>query len=475
MRHRTYYHRSLFGAWFKWLCFIVIAGAVFYACRQYKTHQTFDAEKIVADSVLKSKTFNKLPEEIVSDSGVKFWLLEDNTNPIISISFMFKHAGRAYDAAGKSGTALLASDLLNYGGGKFSRADFQEKQELHGINMSFDAGLENLSVQLVTPSADLQTAAELVHEVLHAPHFSESDLKLSREALLKALKIQKENPEKELAVAFSKELFGNHPYAANPLGNADDIASITSADLKQYAGNNFAKDNLLIGIAGDISADTAKSILDFIFADLPEKASQSEVSAPDINLCPQTGNIKRNSAQIISNFAIRGAARLDKDFYPLYIANCIFGGSGLTSRLSVSAREKEGLTYGIYTYLSPEVKAPLVLGQFSATPENYALMQKIMHKEWKKFAKKGVTSAELEAARNYLLASYNLRFASTDGISDMLVSMQYYGLGRNFLQKRNDYIRAVTLDEVNAAAAKYFGVFPIEMTIGDLAELEGEK
>lgn len=151
-----------------------------------------------------------------------------------------------------------------------------------------------------------------------------------------------------------------------------------------------------------------------------------------MNLEPRTVNIERDTAQISSNFAIRGVARSDKDFYPLYIANYIFGGSGLTSRLSLSAREKEGLTYGIYTYLSPEEKAPLVLGQFSSTPENYEQMRKIMLKEWKKFAKKGASAAELKAARNYLLSSYNLRFASTDGISDMLVSMQYYNLGRDF-------------------------------------------
>jgi zinc protease len=475
MRHRTYYHRSLFSGWVKWLLLLAVFAAIVYGGKQYFARQTFDAKKIVADSILKTKTFETTPTEIVSASGIKIWLMEDNTNPIISISFMFKRAGRAYDPAGKSGTAVLASELLNFGGADYSRADFQETMELNGINLSFDAGLENLSGQLVTPAGNLQTAAELLRAVLHTPHFADADLQLTKTALLEALKIQEENPENVLSLAFSQELFGEHPYANNPLGKAEDINAITSADLKQFAADNFAKDNLIIGIAGDISAEKAKTTADYIFADLPENSQTTELNAPELNLKPHEKHIERNAAQIISNFAIHGVSRLDADFYPLYIANYIFGGSGLTSRLSISAREKEGLTYGIYTYLSPEEKAPLLLGQFSSTPENYALMQKIMHKEWKKFAKKGVTAVELEAARSYLLASYNLRFASTGGISDMLVAMQRYGLGRDFLQKRNDYIRAVTLDEVNAAAAKYFGTFPVEVTIGNLVELEGVK
>ena len=468
MRHRTYYHRSLFGVWVKWLLFIAIAAGAFYGYDQYLSRQTFDAEKIVANSALKAKTFDKIPEEIITPAGIKVWFMEDNTNQIISISFMFKRAGRAYDAEGKNGTAVVASELLKLGAGDYSRADFQEKMELNGINLDFTAGLENLSGQVVTPAQNLHTAAELLRASLLNPHFADSDLKLTQNALLGALKLQPEKAENVLNLAFSEELFGSHPYAVNPLGKEADIKSLTVADLKQYTARNFAKDNLIIGIAGDISAEKAKQITDFIFGALPQKSQNEELPAPEMNLEPRTSSIERDAAQISSNFAIRGTSRLDADFYPLYIANYIFGGSGLTSRLSISAREKEGLTYGIYTYLSPEEKAPLLLGQFSSTPENYEQMRKIMLKEWKRFAQKGATVAELESARNYLLASYNLRFAAIDGISDMLVSMQYYNLGRDFLQKRNDYIRAVTLDAVNAAAAKYFGNFPVELSIGNL-------
>lgn len=56
-----------------------------------------------------------------------------------------------------------------------------------------------------------------------------------------------------------------------------------------------------------------------------------------------------------------------------------------------------------------------------------------------------------------MTASYNLRFASLPDIAATLVAMQKENLGRDFLQKRNDYVNAVTLDDVNTAAAKYFG------------------
>lgn len=67
-----------------------------------------------------------------------------------------------------------------------------------------------------------------------------------------------------------------------------------------------------------------------------------------------------------------------------------------------------------------------------------------------------VSAQELEDAKDYLISSYNLRFASIDGIADMAAYMQKDDLGLDFLQKRNDYVRSVTLEDINRAIRKYF-------------------
>lgn len=77
-------------------------------------------------------------------------------------------------------------------------------------------------------------------------------------------------------------------------------------------------------------------------------------------------------------------------------------------------------------------------------------------REWQKFQKEGATPEELKKAKDYLVASYNLRFASISNIAEILAAMQKYNLGLDFLQKRNDYVRQVDLQQVNRAAAEYF-------------------
>ena len=66
-----------------------------------------------------------------------------------------------------------------------------------------------------------------------------------------------------------------------------------------------------------------------------------------------------------------------------------------------------------------------------------------------------------------MLASYNLRFASIRNIAEILSAMQKENLGIDFLQKRNDYIRNIKLQDVNMAAKKYFEKNPRFIAIGN--------
>ena len=100
----------------------------------------------------------------------------------------------------------------------------------------------------------------------------------------------------------------------------------------------------------------------------------------------------------------------------------------------------------------------------------------LFKQQWELFGSKGVSAAEVEQAKNFLTASYNLRFASIGNIADILTAMQKYRLGQDFLQKRNSYIEAVTVDEVNAAAAKYFNKDRLQgMAIGSFDKVTKEK
>ncbi len=417
----------------------------------------FDPQELVEKSELKAKNFKLPVQEITSPQhGVKAYLLADASNPIISLNFVFKNAGFASDDEREQGLAQMAAALLTEGAGGLSVQELKEELESRAIKVGFSAGKDDFGGSLLTTKANARQAAEYLRMMLTEPRFEQADIQRTKAQMLEMLKRQSEHPARVLELEFAKELYGEHPYGRNPLGQAEDIERITAADLRRFVQNNFSRSNIIVGIAGDVDAAEAEEMLDKIFGGLPENGRIDFVREAEVCFDGRSRKIRRDSGQNMVLKALPGVGRSHEDFYPLFAANYIWGGAGLTSRLSQQIREKEGLTYGVYSYLSLDDKSPLLAVAFASTADKFAQADGLLRKETERFQQKGATEEELAAAKNYLIASYNLRFASIENIAEILTAMQKYNLGLDFLQKRNDYVANITLEQVNRAARKYF-------------------
>ena len=316
------------------------------------------------------------------------------------------------------------------------------------------------------PKQNMEMALKMFELVLQKPRFEQEFLDLRKQQLKTIVKMSLEKPQAILADKFSEFIFAGHPYSRTQADMLKTIDNINEQDMREFMQTHLSQENLIIGVAGDISVAQTQDILQKIFAKLPEKYLGEKLSKINLELGGREYNVEKSSAQAITFFAVNGTYRNDVDFYPLYMANYILGGSGLSSRLSQVIREKEGLTYGIYTELSESDAVAMVQGSYSATPDNFNKARELLLDEWRKIAANGVSEEELQQAKDSLVSSFNLRFASVGRIASMLTAMQKYDLGLDFLEKRNDYIKAVTLQEVNAAAKKYFSVTPDFVSIG---------
>jgi len=153
-------------------------------------------------------------------------------------------------------------------------------------------------------------------------------------------------------------------------------------------------------------------------------------------------------------FGHAGLARTDPDFIPAYVMNYVLGGGGLASRLMEEVREKRGLAYSVYAYLSVRDETALYLGGVQTANERMAESLEVIKAEWARMAAKGITAEELDRARRYLTGAFPLRFDSNAKIASYLVFMQEENLGIDYIERRNSLIEAVTLEDVKRVAAR---------------------
>lgn len=411
--------------------------------------------------------------KVVSGKGIVAWFVQDKSVPLIAMSFAFRNAGSATDPDGKEGLAEMASGLLDEGAGGMKSQEFQRSLEDIAAQMSFGAGRDSFSGRLRTLSAERGKAFDLLKLALNAPRFDQEPVERVRSQILASLRRSKENPRRISGELWSNTVFPNHPYSKRANGTDKTVAGLTIADLKGFVKKRFSRDRLVIGVVGDISEVELKQRLDSVFGDLPATGPRFEI--PDVKAAGagKTLIVRKPIPQSVVILGQAGIKRNDPDWYKALLVTRVFGGGGLSSRLYEEIREKRGLAYSVYAYLSPMEHSGLIAGGVATQNARAAESIAVIRAEWKKLAEKGITAKELATAKAYLNGSFPLRLGSSRGIANMLVGIQISDLGMNYIKERPAIINAVTLEEANRVARRLFRASDLTVVVvGDPKGLE---
>ena len=394
-------------------------------------------------------------QRVVSPGGIEAWLVEDHSNPIISLDVAFR-GGAALDPAGKEGLANMVSGLIDEGAGDLESQAFQGTLEDHSISLRFSAGLETFTGGLVTLSEHRARAFRLLRLALTEPRFDEEPVRRIRAQIQAGLERRAEDPDYIARRTLRTLFFPTHPYGRPTDGTPDSVAAITVEDLRGFVARRLARDNLVIGVVGDITPADLMQALDDTFQALPAVSEPVAITEAVPQGAGDLVVVERDQPQSVVAFGHAGLKRDDPDYYAAYVANHILGGGGFSSRLYNEVREKRGLAYSVYAYLNPLDHAALVLGGVATQNGRVATTLELVRDEWRRMAEQGPSAEELDAAKTFLTGSYPLRFSSSGRISGMLVGIQLQHLGIDYFDRRNGFIEAVTLEDVRRVAARLY-------------------
>jgi zinc protease len=405
-------------------------------------------------------------QRVVSPGGIEAWLVQEDTVPLIAMSFAFA-GGAAQDPKDRPGVANLLSGLLDEGAGELDSQAFQAALDEFSIELSFDADRDNFSGSLATLVENRDEAVRLLRLALTEPRFDPEPVERIRAQIVARIRSDERDPDTVAVEALIKAAFPDHPYGRPREGTIETVAAITADDLRTFHGKNIARDNLKITVVGAIDAAALATTLDEIFGPLPVKANLDLVR--DVE--PVTSgriDIAMNIPQTVLDFAGRGMTRSDPDFIPASVAAFILG-SGTSSRLYDEIREKRGLVYSIGLGLRAYDRSGLIVGGTQTRADQADNVISLIEAEIARFASEGPTEDELAKAKSYLIGSYPLRFTTSMQIANQLLSIQLDDLGIDYIDRRNDLIAAVTIEDVRKAAKRLFDEELLVVRVGQPA------
>jgi zinc protease len=403
-------------------------------------------------------------QRVVSPKGIEAWLVEEHSVPLIAISFAFV-GGASQDPAARPGVANMVSSLLDEGAGDLDSQAFQAALDRYSIELSFNDSLDSFSGTMRTLVENRDQATHLLKLALTSPHFDKEPVERIRAQIIANIRSDERDPGSVGSDALMATLFPGHPYGRPTDGTIDSVTAITRDDLKAWFAHNIARSNLKIAVVGSIDAATLAKVLDEVFGDLPEKADLRTV-AEIVPAKAAPVEIGMDIPQTVISFAAEGMKRDDPDFIPATVAAYILGGGGMSSRLYSEVREKRGLAYSVELGLSPLDHAGLIYAGTSTRADQANDVVKLVQDVVHRFADEGPTEKELADAKSYLIGSYPLRFDTSTKIAGLLLSIQLDDLGIDYIDKRNDMIAAVTIEDVRRVAKRLFGQDMVVVRVG---------
>ncbi len=409
-------------------------------------------------------------QEVTSRSGVKAWLVEDHKLPLVALQFAFR-GGVEQDPVDKQGLANLTMDLVTEGAGQYDASAFQQQLADNSVALHVSAERDALTGSLKSLSADKDKAFGLLHLALTQPRFEPKDIERLKAEQLAGLRVQFGNPGWQARYALFRQIFGDHPYGERRLGSVKSLSRLQRGDIIAFAKDHFARDNLVVAVAGDITPKDLATALDKIFGDLPRHAKLKPVGEINLPAQPVVILVPREGTQTELLFAMAGPKRDDPDWHAAEIANYILGGGGFSSRLMQDVRDKKGLTYGIDTGLAPMVHGGLIVGDAATDNPKTAEAWDIATATMKRFYEDGPTEKEINAAKDFLTGELPLAMTSTDKIAGLLVGLQLDNLDIHYLDQRNERIRATSADDIDRVIKRWFN--PAGLTLSMVGKPDG--
>jgi len=403
-------------------------------------------------------------------NGMKVYGIEQNEIPTVNFSIRMD-GGHLLDNMDKNGIANLMTDIMMEGTAKKTPEQLEEEIELLGASINMYTGKEAIFITGNTLTRNFDKTMELVKEILLEPRWDIEEFAMIKTSTINGIKRSDADPNAVANRVYNKLLYGeDHIFAHPTSGTVASVEAITMEDLKAFYTKNFSPSISSIHVVGKIDKDKTLKTLkglenawvakevkipEYPIANNRDKASLYFVDIPD-------------AKQSVINIGNIGLARNDADFFPAEVMNYKLGGS-FSGNVNLILREEKGYTYGANSRFSGS-KIPGTFTASSSVRTNTTGESVSIFKDEIKKYKEGISQEDLDFTKNALIKSNARRFETQGSLLGMLQEMSEYGLAPNYIEKEEEVIRNMSLEQHKALANKLLDESKMAyLVVGDAA------
>jgi predicted Zn-dependent peptidase len=395
-------------------------------------------------------------------------------------------AGSVFETPAEMGVSHLLEHMVFKGTHRRSPRELALALERRGGSLDAYTTREHTSYQARVLDTDIDSALDVLADLVLQPLLREDDLELEREVVLEEIATVEDTPDDLVFDLHASLMWGEHPYGYSILGTRDTVASLSTADLRRVHAQRYAPGDLVVAAAGNIEHERFVDLVAAHFCagaggggtagsgrsggsgltegraasgSAPGKrhgqAAAASGNGRPVSADPCRTCVERPSAQTHLVWGAPTFGQGDPRRYALVLLSNAFGG-GMGSRLFQRVREELGLAYSVFSYQSFYAEAG-VCGMYVGTrPEWADRAEAVVAEEQQRLAAEGITAEELADAKGHIKGQVVLSMESSSARLHRLAGTELYDEPFRTLDEITLLVDAVTLDEVAGLATEYY-------------------
>lgn len=368
-------------------------------------------------------------------------------------------AGAAQETPEQAGLASFVASMLSRGSRGYDFDAFNAAVENVGGNLSFGADTHSTTFGLVCLQEDFAALVDVLADALRHPAWPKKHVDQVRRQRLVDLQERDEDTASVANLRFYEALFGRqHAYGRSTSGYHETIKPLGRRDVQTFYQNFYTPSQGVLVVTGDVEAQAVIDLLANKLGDWQGPAAERAMVAPPAVVGATPGRVAVPMADKVQADIVLGVAAIERshpDFYALRVANSILGQFGLMGRLGARVREEQGLAYYAYSSLGADLVGGVWTAAAGVSPEHVEAAIESMQEEFARIGAEGVSDEELADSQASLTGHLPLTLETNEGVASTLLSMEWYGLGLDYLLRYKELIDGVTAQDVQRVCADY--------------------
>ena len=390
-------------------------------------------------------------------NGLHVILHQDRSLPVVA-SYVLYHVGSKDERADRTGFAHFFEHLMFEGSDNIPRGQIDKLISGAGGNLNASTSFDQTDYYINLPSNQLKLALWIESERMMHAKVDETGVETQRQVVKEERRLRYDNqPFGTLFEELAKMVFAGTNYEWVPIGSVQYIDQAKIDEFREFYKTYYVPNNATLALAGDFDIDEAKKLIAEYFGPIPRGNTPPR---PALEIPPQTEPRsvvvnKTNTPLPASLHAWRAPKETDPDSYAVDMMADILA-SGKSSRLYRRLVDQEQAAVQAQAFPFLLEKGGMV-GVFAVGNQGIPLEQldSLMDEEVDRLVRDGVTTEELQKARNeketQLASSYGSMASVARGLARYHV---FYGDANLVNTEINNYLK-VTKEDIQRVAQKY--------------------